>query len=191
MATSANRNFSRFPGLFPPDMPTPDTEGTFSESREPERTDDRIFHRCILVPIDFSEHTAKTVTYAVSLAACFSCPVTLLHVINLQDYPIYQYALEYTVPDRYISQYEYAESEARNGLKPFENLFSSRGLHVGIEIRVGSPFEEILTAAEHCSADLIVIGSHGRTGIGRLLLGSTAERVIERARCPVLVVTGE
>ncbi len=144
-------------------MPTPDTEGTFSESREPERTDDRIFHRCILVPIDFSEHTAKTVTYAVSLAVCFSCPVTLLHVINLQDYPIYQYALEYTVPDRYISQYEYAESEAR----------------------------EILTAAEHCSADLIVIGSHGRTGIGRLLLGSTAERVIERARCPVLVVTGE
>lgn len=170
-------------------MPTPETEGTFSEN--PDRPDDRIFNRGILVPIDFSEQTANTVTYAVSLAACFSCPVTLLHVINLQDYPIYQSALEYTVPDRYISQQEYAESEARNGLKPFENLFLSRGLRVSLLIRVGSPFEEILTAAEHCSADLIVIGSHGRTGIGRLLLGSTVERVIGRARCPVLVVTGK
>lgn len=172
-------------------MPTPETKGTSSENRELKCADDRIFNRAILVPIDFSEHTAKAVTYAVSLAACFSCPVTLLHVINLQDYPIYQYSLEYTVPDRYISQYEYAESEARDALKTFENLFSSRGLPVGLEIRVGSPFEEILTAAEHCRADLIVIGSHGRTGIGRLLLGSTAARVIERARCPVLVVTGE
>ena len=172
-------------------MPAPDTEGTPSENLELQRLDDRIFNRAILVPIDFSEHAAKTVTYAVSLAAWFSCPATLLHVINLQDYPMYQYSLEYTVPDRYISQYEYAESEARNGLKPFENLFSSRGLRVGTEIRVGSPFEEILNAAEHCSADLIVIGSHGRSGLGRLLLGSTTERVIERARCPVLVVTGE
>jgi nucleotide-binding universal stress UspA family protein len=172
-------------------MPTPYNKGTPRENRELNYADDRIFNRAILVAIDFSERTAKTVTYAVSVAACFSCPVTLLHVINLQDYPMYQYSLEYTVPDRYISQYEYAESEARNGLKPFENLFSSRGLPVGIEIRVGSPFEEILTAAERCCADLIVIGSHRRTGIGRLLLGSTTERVIERARCPVLVVTGE
>jgi nucleotide-binding universal stress UspA family protein len=95
-------------------MPTPDTEGTFSEKREPQHPDDRIFYRNIFVPIDFSEHAARTVTYAVSLAASFSCPATLLHVINLQNYPVYQYAFEYTVPDRYISQYELAESEARN-----------------------------------------------------------------------------
>jgi nucleotide-binding universal stress UspA family protein len=168
----------------------PQLQAYSRENPDSHGADDRIFYRSILVPIDFSETSAITVTYAAKLAACFGCPVTLLHVINLQDYPINQYPLEYTVPDRYISQYEYAESEARNGLKSFEVAFCSRGLTVKIETRVGSPFEEILIAADLCAADLIVIGSHGRTGIGRLLLGSTAERVAGRARCPVLVVRG-
>ena len=167
-----------------------DKEESFLENPDLKRTDDRLVYRSILVPIDFSENSEKSATYAAKLAACFGCAVTLLHVINLRDYPYNRYPLEYTVPDRYISQYEFAESEAKNGLKSFENQFSSRGLHVEIETRVGSPFEEILTAADNCAADLIVIGSHGGSGIGRLLLGSTAERVIERAHCPVLVVTG-
>ena len=165
-------------------------EEPFLENPDSKPTDDRLVYRSILVPIDFSENSEKSATYAAKLAACFGCPVTLLHVINLRDYPLNRYPLEYTVPDRYISQYEFAESEAKDGLKSFENEFSSRGLRVEIETRVGSPFEEILTAADNCGADLIVIGSHGGSGIGRLLLGSTAERVIERARCPVLVITG-
>jgi nucleotide-binding universal stress UspA family protein len=171
-------------------MPDADKEELFLENPDLKRTDDRLVYRSILVPIDFSEHSEKAAIHAARLAACFGCTVTLLHVINLRDYPINRYPLEYTVPDRYISQSEFAESEAKNRLKSFENQFSSRGLRVEIETRVGSPFEEILTAADKCAADLIVIGSHGGTGIGRLLLGTTAERVIERARCPVLVVTG-
>jgi len=167
-----------------------DKEESFLENPDSARADDRLVYRSILVPIDFSENSEKSAIYAARLAACFGCPVTLLHVINLRDYPINRYPLEYTVPDRYISQYEFAESEAKNGLKSFENQFSSRGLRVEIETRVGSPFEEILIAAENCAADLIIIGSHAGMGLGRLLLGSTAERVIERARCPVLVVTG-
>ena len=171
-------------------MATGDTEGTLREYPDSGGSDDRICYRSILVPIDFSENSVIAVTYAARLAACFGCPVTLLHVINMQDNPINQYPLEYKLPDPYVSQYEFAESEARNALKAFEELFSSRGLSVKIETRVGSPFEEILTAAEVCAADLIVIGSYGRTGIGRLLLGSTAKRVAGRARCPVLIVKG-
>jgi len=171
-------------------MPDADKEESFLENPDSKRTNDRLAYRSILVPIDFSESSEKIAIYAARLAACFGCPVTLLHVINLRDYPINRYPLEYTVPDRYISQYEFAESEAKNGLKSYENQFLSRGLRVEIETRVGSPFEEILTAADNCAADLIVIGSQGGSGIGRLLLGTTAERVIERARCPVLVVTG-
>ena len=167
-----------------------DKEESFLENPDLKRTDDRLVYRSILVPIDFSENSEKSATYAAKLAACFGCAVTLLHVINLRDYPYNRYPLEYTVPDRYISQYEFAESEARNGLKSFEAPFSSRGVSVKIETRAGSPFEEILTAADLCAADLIVIGSYGGTGIGRLLLGSTAERVAGRARCPVLVVKG-
>jgi nucleotide-binding universal stress UspA family protein len=171
-------------------MATGDTEGTLRENPDSHGADERICFRSILVPIDFSENSAITVTYAAKFAACFRCPVTLLHVINLKDYAINQYPLGYTLPDRYVSQYEFAESEARNGLKSFEAPFSSRGVSVKIETRAGSPFEEILTAADLCAADLIVIGSYGGTGIGRLLLGSTAERVAGRARCPVLVVKG-
>ena len=171
-------------------MPDADKEESFLENPDSKPAGDRLVYRSILVPIDFSENSEKSAIYAAKLAACFGCPVTLLHVINLRDYPLNRYPLEYTVPDRYISQYEFAESEAKDGLKSFENEFSSRGLRVEIETRVGSPFEEILTAADNCGADLVVIGSHGGSGIGRLLLGSTAERVIERARCPVLVITG-
>jgi universal stress protein A len=55
-------------------------------------------------------------------------------------------------------------------------------------LRVGYPFEEIIQVANDPEIDLIIIGSHGRSGIKRLLLGSTAERVVEHAPCPVLVV---
>jgi nucleotide-binding universal stress UspA family protein len=170
-------------------MATGDTEGSLRENRDPHGADDRISFRSILVPIDFSEHSTTTVTYAAKVAEYFGCQVRLLHVINLQDNPIHQYPLEYKLPDRYVSQFEYAESEAKNALKAFEDTFSSRGISVTIETRVGSPFEEILTAADLYDADLIVIGSYGGAGIGRQLLG-TAERVAGRARCSVLIVKG-
>jgi nucleotide-binding universal stress UspA family protein len=64
----------------------------------------------------------------------------------------------------------------------------AKGLVAESIFRVGNPYEEIVSAAKEISADLIVIGSHGHTGLGRLLLGSTAERVAKYAPCPVLVV---
>ena len=87
-----------------------DKEESFLENPDSTHTDDRLVYRSILVPIDFSESSEKIAIYAARLAACFGCPVTLLHVINLRDYPINRYPLEYTVPDSYISQYEFAES---------------------------------------------------------------------------------
>jgi nucleotide-binding universal stress UspA family protein len=170
-------------------MATGDTQGTLRENPDSHGADDRFSFRSILVPIDFSENSATTVAYAAKVAACFGCPVTLLHVINLQDYPIHQYPLEYKLPDRYVSQFEFAESEAKNSLKAYKGTFLSRGVSVNIETRMGSPFEEILTAADLCEADLIVMGSYGAAGIGRQLLG-TAERVAGRARCSVLIVKG-
>jgi nucleotide-binding universal stress UspA family protein len=63
-----------------------------------------------------------------------------------------------------------------------------RGIKVEAYLRVGCPFDEIVQMANHLNVDLIIIGSHGRTGLTHLLLGSTAERVVEHAQCPVLVV---
>ena len=170
-------------------MSEPDSE-QFSTSPSPNPAIDRMSYRRMLVPVDFSESSDKAAIYAARLAACFGCPVTLLHVISLQDNPISPYPLEYTAPDRYVSQYELAQAEAKKALRAVANHFAERGLSADIETRVGSPFQEILNAAEQSAADLIVIASRGRSGLGRILPGNTAERVVERARCPVLVVTG-
>jgi universal stress protein A len=64
----------------------------------------------------------------------------------------------------------------------------ANGLHAEAILRHGNPYEEIVNAAREIGVDLIVIGSHGYTGLGRLLLGSTADRVLQYAPCPVLVV---
>ena len=80
--------------------------------------------------------------------------------------------------------------EARENLELFAQELSNKGVKVQPYLRVGYPFDEIVQMANHFDVDLIIIGSHGRGGISRLLVGSTAERVVEHARCPVLVVKG-
>ena len=88
------------------------------------------------------------------------------------------------------SQVDAAELEARETLELFAEELSKKGVKVEPYLRVGYPFDEIVQMANHFDVDLIIIGSHGRSGISRLLLGSTAERVVSHARCPVLVVKG-
>ena len=88
------------------------------------------------------------------------------------------------------SQLDLAEQEARENLEVFAQDLAKRGVKVQPYLRVGYPFDEIVLMANHFDVDLIIIGSHGRSGISRLLVGSTAERVVEHAPCPVLVVKG-
>ena len=66
----------------------------------------------------------------------------------------------------------------------------AKGLRIETVLRVGNPSEEIVNVAKELAVDLVVIGSHGYGGLGRFLLGSTAERVVQYAHCPVLVVKG-
>ena len=88
------------------------------------------------------------------------------------------------------SHVDAAELEARENLELFAQELSKKGVKVEPYLRVGYPFDEIVQMANHFDVDLIIIGSHGRSGISRLLVGSTAERVVAHARCPVLVVKG-
>jgi universal stress protein A len=88
------------------------------------------------------------------------------------------------------SHVDAAELEARENLELFAQELSNQGVKVQPYLRVGFPFDEIVQMANHFDVDLIIIGSHGRSGISRLLVGSTAERVVEHAQCPVLVVKG-
>jgi universal stress protein A len=145
-------------------------------------------YKVILVPIDFSEHSKKTIKYATRFAAHYRATIRLLHVFQIPDYAVTQYEHRQQGSDQLKNQVDVAEEEARENLEALTNELLSQGMNVKASLRVGYPFEEIILMADSPEIDLIIIGSHGRSGIRRLLLGSTAERVVEHAPCPVLVV---
>jgi universal stress protein A len=144
----------------------------------------------ILVPIDFSEHSKKTVSYATGFALKHDSTIYLLHVFQIPDYVVTPYARRRQDSAEVQSQVDAAEQEARETLETFAQELLNGGVKVQPYLRIGYPFDEIVLMANHFDVDLIVIGSHGRGAISRLLVGSTAERVVEHAPCPVLVVKG-
>ncbi len=135
----------------------------------------------ILVPVDFSECSRKGLQYALAFARQFQAEVSLLHVVPdviaeprfSVPAPDLQHAL-LEEGRRELDEEIQAHAPQASGLKPL--------------VRKGVPFQEIVQAAEELGADLIVVGTHGRTGLKHVLLGSTAERVVRHASCPVLVV---
>ena len=151
----------------------------------------------LLVPVDFSEHSQKTIEYATQLADFTGGTLHILHVCQ----PIESRAGFYQ-PQRLLRSSEaiHAEHELVKGLLETARREANEHLSVIIQqmiaqglkaqpvLRVGNPDEEIVQVANELEADLIVIGSHGYRGIGRLLLGSNAERVVRYAPCAVLVV---
>jgi universal stress protein A len=150
--------------------------------------DGDLSYKVILVPIDFSEHSKKTVKYATSFAVRYHATVRLLHVFQIPDYAVTQYEYRQQGCAQLKNQVDIAEEDARENLEAFENELLNQGMNVKAYLRVGYPFEEIILMANDPDIDLIIIGSRGSSGIRRLLLGSTAERVVEHAPCPVLVV---
>ena len=136
----------------------------------------------ILVPIDFSDCSKKALQYALPLAKEHGATLTLLYVVP----PAYG-AAEYGVVD-------YTELEAglrTSGEKELANLAAAevRGeVPADTLVRVGSPTQEIIQTARNLPADLIILSTHGRTGLQHVFLGSVAEHVVQRAPCPVLVV---
>jgi universal stress protein A len=139
-------------------------------------------YRHILLASDFSDHGAKVAKQAHDLEEKYQAKLTLLHVVEyipLADIP---YAPMVPV-DMDITS-EMLEAAEQHLLKLAKTLNLSEE---SIRVEVGSPKVEIIRVAEETAADLIVLGSHGRHGIG-LLLGSTASSVIHHAKCDVLAV---
>lgn len=136
----------------------------------------------ILVPIDFSEASTKALEYATSLAAQFGGRLTLLNVVEPVYYPDLAYTPLLMENDKIVqaAERELSAVVARNGIP--ETLLRKT------LVRTGKAFHEITEAARTLKVDLIIIATHGRSGITRALLGSTTERVVRHAKCPVLVV---
>jgi len=136
----------------------------------------------ILVPIDFSDCSKKALRYALPLAREHQAAITLLYVVP----PAYS-AGEY-------GNIDYAQLEASlraGGEKELAKLSVDEGcgeISIDTMVREGSPSREIIEMARNLPADLIVISTHGRTGLKHVLLGSVAEHLVQHAPCPVFVV---
>ncbi|MGD9854946.1 MAG: universal stress protein [Planctomycetaceae bacterium] len=144
--------------------------------------------RKILVPTDFSEFSKHALRYGGEFARRFDAELHLLHVIDDS----------LTVPDPLmgapVSDAEIRELQraAETGMQKLSTESSLKDVRLAAPVVLtGSPFVEIVRHAKQSGIDLIVIGTHGRTGLAHVLLGSTAERVVRKARCPVLTVRPE
>jgi universal stress protein A len=178
--------------MIPDDLPkSSSAERAVSQEHPPYVTDESdLAYDRILVPIDFSEHSKRTVSYARRTASRHNSTIYLLHVFQIPDYVVSPYARRRQNSAEVQSHVNMAEQESRENLDAFAQELSKKGIKVQPYLRVGYPFDEIVLMANHFNVDLIIIGSHGRGGLSRLLVGSTAERVVEHATCPVLVVKG-
>lgn len=136
-------------------------------------------YRRILTPVEFDETVQAAIDAAARIAAANDGVVLLMHVVPMVVAP--------TGMPNYVDIYKDQEKIAREKL---EALVQRRSPEVKYELmtRIGDPAHEILIAERHLAADLIVLATHGRKGVKRVLLGSVAEAVLREATCPVLTV---
>ena len=137
----------------------------------------------ILFPTDFSPLAAHAFEYALGIARQFEGRLFVLHVINEQA-DLRGFYLPHLAYERVEADIEAA---ARKMLADFCASIGETPQHEG-NVVSGVPYAEILKAAQEQRTDLIVMGTHGLTGVEHLLFGSTAERVLRHAECPVLTV---
>ena len=140
-------------------------------------------HR-ILVPIDFSESSIDALRYAVSLTRASGSPLTIVYVLPA-DYGWLGIGQE---DGRELD--ESSQRQAGNSLRALAEKILPRDLEATLEVRIGRPAEEIIAAATESKSELIVMSTHGRSGLDRLLIGSVADRVARLAPCPVLLMRG-
>jgi universal stress protein A len=135
----------------------------------------------VLVPVDFSDCSHKALQYALPFAKAFDATITILHVVE----PFY------LVPEMAGVDVVLIEKQLREGgERQLAALRKEVGDSAAAEtlLRVGRPEAEILKAARELASDLIILSTHGRTGLAHVFMGSTAEQIVRRAGCPVLVV---
>ena len=155
-----------------------------SPAAAPVADDEVLFFRRVLVPLDFSEHARKALRHARGLARQYRGRLLLLHVVEPMACPS---DLGYTpvITDEMVE-----EIRREAGARLEEEVAREKAAAIECEglLRFGRPYLEITEAADDAGVDLIVLTTHGYTGLKHVLLGSTAERVVRHARCPVLVV---
>lgn len=141
----------------------------------------------ILVPVDGSETSLQAVSKAAELANAFNSEVTAVYVLD--PYPFTGVGADFAYGQaQYLSA---ATAEANKALEDVTERMKDTGVTVKTLVGEGHAIHEgIVRVGENVGADLIVMGSHGRRGLEKLVLGSVAQRVLQTAKVPVLVVRG-
>ena len=162
--------------------------GTEKEpARVGEDADDPLVHanlRRILVPLDFSKPSLRSVCFAREWAARFGSEIILLHVVEPAGTFVAFESDPFTPPIPAHNSHEHARAELDK--VAHEQLPGSKG--VTVLVRDGVAYDVIASVARELACDLIIIATHGHKGLSRALMGSTSERVVRHAPCPVLTL---
>ena len=143
-------------------------------------------NKCILTTINFSEYSKIALDICLGVSRCMKTKLYVLHTIEKFPHD-YRHLLSGTA---HADMKQKLEAEAMDKIKamiPAELLESGNVVPM---VRFGRPFLEIIQIAKEKNVDLLAIGTHGRAGVDRVILGSVAERIVRKARCPVMVVRG-
>lgn len=147
--------------------------------RESGNGGDELFKK-ILIPTDGSEYTKAAIERGLELAKLIGAEVTALYVVDQTSF------INFPMDSTIVSVYSMLEKEGKDAVEYVRKEGEKFGVKVDAIVEEGSPVRKIVEASK--AHDLIVMGTLGRTGMSKILLGSVAERVVRYASCPVLVV---
>lgn len=137
--------------------------------------------KTVVIPIDFSSTMDKVIDYATSVADQFGAKIHFLYIVN--DFKGYEMLLAHPSFNELTRDLKIKSGERMEDLvAEYSHL---KGGAAGT-VEIGDPAEEIIAFAKEINADMIIIGTHGVKGFERMIIGSTAEKVVKNAPCPVL-----
>jgi len=140
----------------------------------------------ILFPTDFSDVSQKAVKYIKQLKGAGAQEVIVLHVIDEKELLVLS-----RVPDQYLQIKAQMEKEIAKEMAAIEADMTAEGFRIKLKVKTGKPFTEIMMTAADEKVSIIVVGSHGRSNIEEMLMGSVSENVIRHAKVPLLVISRE
>jgi nucleotide-binding universal stress UspA family protein len=137
----------------------------------------------ILCPVDFSEFTQDVINYAVDLAKKYGAELHVMHVVpNMTYFTPYE---SFLTPENLVVIEKNIQDEVE---KKFTRLLKHDDVPTKTATRTGTPFVEIIDYAKTESIDLIVMGTHGHSGLEHILIGNVAEKVVRKSPCPVMTI---
>jgi nucleotide-binding universal stress UspA family protein len=143
-----------------------------------------VYLRNILVTTDLSDYSLAAIEHAASLGLLYSSKIYFLHVIDAPAASLLLHGIDVATP----TTQRHSEEEAMRELESFVTAKVNPDIRLTPIVRCGTPAEEIKRFAEEAAIDLVVMATHGRTGVKHIVLGSVAEKVVRISTVPVLTV---